>query len=190
MIPPQIGYERRKDPLKVRAALIDAATTMIAEQGLARLTVEAVAKAAGVTKGGLFHHFPTKQALIDGVLDEVIANADRTLDALMADDPEHHGRFTRALLRGVFDDHRANDSVSSRTLCLAMLADPALQQRWAAWIASRVVRHAATDDNQACAIVRLATDGIWLSSLHDVDSPPPISDDMRAALVAMTRAGP
>ena len=67
---------------------------------------------------------------------------------------------------------------------------PELQQRWANWIAGRVERHTATDGNVPCRIVRLATDGIWLSSLHDADAPPPVPNDVRAALIAMTRASP
>ena len=51
------GYERRKEPEKVRAALIAATASIIAEHGLGKLTVDGVARAAGVIKGGLFHHF-------------------------------------------------------------------------------------------------------------------------------------
>jgi AcrR family transcriptional regulator len=187
MLPPQSGYERRKDPQKVRAALIDATVAMIAEQGLARVTVDAVAKAAGVTKGGLFHHFPSKQALIDGVLDMMMDDADAKLDRLMAADPDPQGRFTRALLTGLLSEDIEDEGAPSRTLCLSMLADPSLQQRWAGWVAGRVERHAATDDNPRCAIVRLATDGLWLLSVFGDGAPPPISDAVRDELIAMTR---
>ncbi|MDB5696143.1 MAG: transcriptional regulatory protein TetR family [Sphingomonas bacterium] len=183
---PPSAYERRKDPQKVRAALIEATTTMIAAHGLAGVTVDAVAKAAGVTKGGLFHHFHSKQALIDGVHDLIVADAEARFAALIADDPEPHGCFTRALLNSVFNPHQIGDAAPARTLCLAMLADPALQRRWAAWTEQQVARHAATDDNVPCAIVRLAADGVWLSSLHDADTPPPVSQAVRDALCAMT----
>lgn len=183
---------RRKDPQKVRATLLERTAAIIAEQGLARVTVEAVAKAAGVTKGGLFHHFPNKQALIDGVVDTMIVDADAMVDQLMADDPEPHGRFTRALLMGVLGDPKAMRPAGAapRTLCLAMLADPVLQRRWAGWIEGRVARHAETDDNLPCAMVRLASDGIWLSALHDAERPTQIDDTVRDALIAMTRPGP
>lgn len=66
---------RRKDPVAVRSALIEAAAGVIAREGFARLTVDGVAKLAGVTKGGLFHHFPSKQALVDGVFSEMLSDA-------------------------------------------------------------------------------------------------------------------
>ncbi|WP_326524026.1 TetR/AcrR family transcriptional regulator [Sphingomonas sp.] len=189
MVPPK-GYERRKDPQKVRAALVAATATIIAEQGLGKLTVDAVARAAGVTKGGLFHHFPTKQDLVEGVLETMFAEAEATLADLMAADAEPHGRFTRAMLNGVFQNHRVCDTVSSRTLCLAMTADPLLQRRWADWFARQLAQYAETDENISCAIVRLATDGIWLSSLHAPNHAPPVAQDVRDALLAMTRPGP
>lgn len=180
------AYERVKNPAKVRADLIAAAARVICDLGLARLTVDAVARAAGVTKGGLFHHFPTKQDLIAGVLGEMLDIAGRTIGAQMATDPVSHGRFTRAYLHGVFTEHKMPGIVSSRTLCLAMLADPALQSSWSDWVEQQVRLHAATDDNMNCALVRLAADGTWLASLRNPEAPPPVSVAVREALVALT----
>ena len=185
MLPPS-GYERRKEPEKVRAALIQAAAQLIAEQGLTRLTVDAVARAAGVTKGGLFHHFPSKQDLVRGVQETMIAFANETMDAMMATDPEPHGRFTRAYLKGVFADQKLGGITSSRTLCLAMLADPDLQEGWAGWVESRIVRHAETDDNPGCALVRLAADGAWLNSLQHPTDPPPLPAEVHEMLIGLT----
>ncbi len=189
MSPPN-AYERKKDPEGVRAAIIDAAMAVLADKGMSRLTIDGVASAAGVTKGGLFHHFPTKDALIDGVLDSMTAHAAASVEAEMAADPEPHGRFTRAYLNGVFVQHCIRESVSSHALCLAMIADPILQDRWAAWVETQVRIHAATDDNVACRIVRLAADGIWLSTMRSKQGVADVSPDVRAALIAMTRASP
>jgi len=183
---PSAALERKKDPEGVRAALLDAAATLIADQGLARLTVDAVARSAGVTKGGLFHHFASKQDLIDGVLDLMTQAAEESMNARMADDPEPYGRFTRAYLSGVFAENRPTACTSSSAICVGMIADPALQQRWTNWVAEQVARHAATDDNDACAVVRLAADGIWLSSLRTSTGSVAISASLQAKLIALT----
>jgi AcrR family transcriptional regulator len=41
-----------------------------------------VAREAGVTKGGVLHHFPSKEALMNGLIGEVI-NAFKTRDELL-----------------------------------------------------------------------------------------------------------
>lgn len=176
---------RRKDPARIRAALLDAAVTVIVEQGLAKLTVDAVARAAGVTKGGLFHHFASKDELIHGVIAAQLQKGEEQIAALMADDPEPHGRFTRAYLNGVCgkDD---DDAATSRALCVAMLGDPGLSSQWTGWVAQQVAANAATDDNPRCAIVRLAADGIWLGSLGNPNQPTSICAEVHAGLLALT----
>ena len=55
----------KKESSEVRRQQIaDAALTVIARSGLARLTAAEIAKEVGISDGGLFRHFPDKQAII------------------------------------------------------------------------------------------------------------------------------
>jgi AcrR family transcriptional regulator len=54
-----------------RQELIEAATRLFAERGYEDTSIEAVLRAAGVSRGALYHHFPGKEALFEAVLDEV-----------------------------------------------------------------------------------------------------------------------
>ena len=64
------AHQRPKEPVRVRRALLDAAQQIAVAQGLQNVTVQAVAQAAGVTKGGLLHHFASKQRLLDALFAE------------------------------------------------------------------------------------------------------------------------
>jgi TetR/AcrR family transcriptional repressor of nem operon len=46
-----------------RTRLLDAALTLVRTQGFAATSVDALCRAAGVTKGALFHHFRSKEEL-------------------------------------------------------------------------------------------------------------------------------
>jgi TetR/AcrR family transcriptional regulator, transcriptional repressor for nem operon len=50
-------------PANARSRLIDAAHGIVRRQGYAATSVDDLCRAAGVTKGAFFHHFPTKEAL-------------------------------------------------------------------------------------------------------------------------------
>ncbi|MET9215014.1 MULTISPECIES: TetR/AcrR family transcriptional regulator [unclassified Nocardia] len=52
-----------------RAAIIDAATTLIAERGYQGTSLAAVADRVGLTQAGVLHYFPSKDALLSGVLE-------------------------------------------------------------------------------------------------------------------------
>jgi len=56
-----------------RERLLDAAETAVCEHGVHELTLEAVAAAAGVTKGGLIYHFKTKEDLLGALVDRMMA---------------------------------------------------------------------------------------------------------------------
>jgi AcrR family transcriptional regulator len=48
--------------------MLDAAEDVVLRDGLGRLTLDAVARQANLSKGGLMHHFPTKDALVDAMV--------------------------------------------------------------------------------------------------------------------------
>jgi len=50
-------------PPLARAKLLDAAITLVRQQGYAATSVEDVCRAAGVSKGAFFHHFADKDAM-------------------------------------------------------------------------------------------------------------------------------
>jgi AcrR family transcriptional regulator len=54
-----------------RDRVLDAYETLLIEHGPAAATLDAVAAAAGVSKGGLLYHFASKDALVAGLLDRL-----------------------------------------------------------------------------------------------------------------------
>jgi AcrR family transcriptional regulator len=60
-----------RPPAATRERILDALTLLLNEQGERSATLEAVASAAGVSKGGLLYHFSSKDALIDGLLERL-----------------------------------------------------------------------------------------------------------------------
>lgn len=56
-----------------RKALIETAKRLFAERGYEDTSVDAVLERAGVSRGALYHHFETKRALFEAVLDTVEA---------------------------------------------------------------------------------------------------------------------
>lgn len=54
-----------------RAQLIAIATRMFAERGYEDTSIEAVLRVAGVSRGSLYHHFASKEALFEAVAEDV-----------------------------------------------------------------------------------------------------------------------
>ncbi len=58
-----------------REKIIDAAERVVIESGTRRLTMEAVSRKSGVSRGGLLYHFPDKQAMLMAMLNRFIERA-------------------------------------------------------------------------------------------------------------------
>jgi AcrR family transcriptional regulator len=87
---PEIVKSRREMYTEAtRAALLDEATALFAERGYASTSLEDIASASQVTRGAVYHHFASKQALFEAVLSiqETEEIAAITAAASAADDP-------------------------------------------------------------------------------------------------------
>lgn len=71
-----------------REMLLDVAEEIVTTQGAAALTVDAVAKAAGITKGGVQYSFGTKDALIDAMLERWAKSYAEEFDRISGANPD------------------------------------------------------------------------------------------------------
>lgn len=71
--------------------ILEAAREAFASQGYARVTLEEVAAAAGVTRGAVYHRYASKAALFTGVLAQVMSavavEVEGIADGVPGDDP-------------------------------------------------------------------------------------------------------
>lgn len=80
------GFACTLEYMSAREKILDAYERVLVENGERAATLEAIAKAAGVSKGGLLYHFKDKRALASGLLQrlETLAEQDAVL---MSQDP-------------------------------------------------------------------------------------------------------
>jgi AcrR family transcriptional regulator len=91
------GRPLRADAARNRALILDAARTAFADGGL-DVGVEEIARRAGVGKGTLYRRFPTKEALVRAIFDDILIEFER-LAAAAGQDPDPGEAFA-AFLEG------------------------------------------------------------------------------------------
>src|SRR4051794_41827719 len=70
----------RADAARNRTRVLDAARTAFAEAGL-DVGVEEIARRAGVGKGTLYRRFPTKEALVRAIFEDILGDLERLAGA-------------------------------------------------------------------------------------------------------------
>jgi len=79
--------------------VLDAAEEVILREGIASFTLDAVAAEAGVSKGGLLHHYPSKDKLIATLVSRTIDQWSRDTQEAIDAEPPAPGRVARALMQ-------------------------------------------------------------------------------------------
>ncbi len=151
----------------MRRALLDCAAQIAAEQGAQAITIQAVAERAGVTKGGLLHHFDSKQALLAAVFSDLLEQMDREIDRPWPVIPWRAGASRGPMCGPAFPTACLASAASGEALSVAIVSEPALRSLWSAWLDDRMARHAETDGDPELIAVRLAADGVWLADMME-----------------------
>lgn len=89
-----------RDKERTRAAILAAATSLFNEHG-STTSIAEIAKEAGISKSGLLHHFGSKDALIEAIVTNAIAEFDSVIRENIDPNDVAPGRLLRAYIRAL-----------------------------------------------------------------------------------------
>ncbi|GAB3602158.1 TetR/AcrR family transcriptional regulator [Microbacterium aureliae] len=175
-------------PPLARERVLDAFEAILIDDGERAATMDAIARAAGVSKGGLLYHFGAKDALETALIERLGALVDADLAAIAAADEGPVAYFLRSSAMAGDALDRALVAVSrlaqgGRAPAVAALRD--MRERWSAAIRPHVSSDAAHD------LVMLVSDGLYYNSTLDAEGVPgvvPTGRDMDALIGMVRRA--
>ncbi len=170
-----------------RTRVLDAAEHIVQARGVPALTLDAAAREAGVSKGGLLYHFASKEALLEGLMGRLSDFVATEFAAAFAATPPGLGRTARALLSWQFDSVCATDDRLGRACAVFLVAfnhDPALLDPIRAVFAGirTQLRQDGLPSGHGAAILA-ACDGLFMAYLFRMYTPDPTEmRDLRRAL--------
>ncbi len=156
--------------------ILDAAERIVLRDGVAHLTLDAVAVETQMSKGGLLYHFPSKEDLIRGMIRRLHEQYDAEVARLESEDPNPVGRRIRAMLNTSFPKESCDIKVRMDRIAAGLIAavatNPSLLEgmKEATAKMEQALLNDGIDPIQAL-IVHLANDGIWMASLFGIPHP-------------------
>ncbi|SFL59536.1 transcriptional regulator, TetR family [Gracilibacillus orientalis] len=151
-----------------KVEILHAASKVVGEQGIFNLTLEATAKEAGISKGGLLYHYPSKEALVQGMVEHLASDYRKKIANNAEEDPVDKGKWVRAYVDVTFNQAYQNKDMHYGLLAAKAVSSNSLdpiRELYTEW--QNEIEHDGIDPIKA-TIIRLATDGIWLSELFDI----------------------
>ena len=160
--------KRKNNPELLRHTILVCTKNLMLDVGIGNLSMQKVADMAGTSKGGLFHHFKSKDELITSVVELFIAQINTAILADMDAHPTEMGAFTKAYVRVMFDNQEIGLKSDWAGLIRAMTTNVQMYELWTNWLTQKIKTHASTDSNPRLSAIRCAVDGAWLNGIpHD-----------------------
>lgn len=161
--------------------ILEAAERVVTEVGPARLTLELVAQAAGVSKGGLLYHFPSKELLLNALAHRYVQSMRKCIEAAKIDlQPTDVACDIKACIVGML-----GTDVRSKAMGAALLAAAANDLGLLEVIRAHIARHheeilGPSANFARAAIVTLAIDGLKMRESLRISS---FTEEQRAQIV-------
>ena len=111
-----------------RARILDAATRVFASKGYHGTLVDEIASEADTSKGGVYFHFPNKQAIFLALLDYLAETLRERIEAAVASQAEPIGRADAAL-RVVLETFAGHRRLTRLVMVEALGAGPEFNTR-------------------------------------------------------------
>lgn len=144
-----------------RDIVLDAAESIVRTQGIAALTIDAVARGAGITKGGVQSSFGTKDQLIEAMYNRWGAQFDADVNARAGVNPDP----ITAIGAHIEVTYAADDAQGDRaaSMMAALLNAPEHLQGSRDWYAERMAGlDFSTAEGRAARLAFLATEGTFM----------------------------
>ena len=151
----------------VRSRLLRAAEELAHENGAGNISLDAVAARAGVSKGGLLYHFPSKAKLLEALVERYIAQFEVALAARIGNEQTKEGNVGAAVLE-MFVEERSYGRPPPSGVLAALAENPDLIEpvrKQHVDLLERI-RMSAGDKTDA-TIAYLALQGIRSNNLFD-----------------------
>ncbi len=152
-----MGRQRSIDRDKV----LDAAEEIVARQGAAGLTIDSVAKAMGISKGGVQYCFGNKNALIDAMFERWGKAYDTVFENIAGDSPS-----PVTTVQAHMQATRNSDQVSSAkaaALMAMLIQTPEHLESSREWYRSRIAGlDLTTAEGKKARLAFLATEGAFM----------------------------
>ncbi|CAA6606468.1 Transcriptional regulator [Rhodospirillaceae bacterium LM-1] len=154
-----------------RSKILEAAMNLVRDQGVGKLTLDGAAKMAGVSKGGVLYHFPSKNALVRAMVARVIEQWETLHASHLEHEPLGPNRWMRAAVHAFFDTDSpcCKDPLGSALLAgLAHdpdLIDP-LRAKYREWMEQSMKE---SPNPPLMGVIGLMGDGLVLHQLIGLD---------------------
>ncbi|HEY7225596.1 MAG TPA: TetR/AcrR family transcriptional regulator [Micromonosporaceae bacterium] len=163
-----------REPTDRRRSILDSAAALFARKGVAATTVREIADEVGILSGSLYHHFESKEAMVDEIISSFFDDLRTRYKEVLTSDVDARTRLHDMVVASIEVGHAhryateiyQNDvNYLSQLERFAYLGNNAreVQANWLTIIRAGIAEGVFRDDIDPRIAYRLMRDALWLS---------------------------
>lgn len=164
----------QREPQDRRQVILNRAAALFARKGVAATTVRDIAKEAGILSGSLYHHFESKEAMVDEVISSYLEDLRTRYKAVLAGDADPRTRLHDMIVASleVVEAHpHATEIYQNESNYLSQFerfaylknSGKEVQSSWLEVINAGIAQGVFRGDLDPKILYRLMRDAVWLS---------------------------
>ena len=154
------NYKKKKEPVENRKLNLDSAIELANTFELSQISFDALSKKCGLSKGGIIHHFPTKEAIFDTLFKENFEEYQNWVHEEMKS--ENLANPAVALLRVTLK--KCNDDSYRKLMKViykCLVNNEQYCKLWNQWFSERIIKNLDENQETKTLLGTLVAIGIW-----------------------------
>lgn len=154
------NYKKKKDPIENRKLILEAASELANTLELSQISFDALSKKCGLSKGGIIHHFPTKESIFDTLFKENFEEYQNWVQEELQS--EKLANPAIALLRVTL--RKCNDESYRKLMKViykCLVNNDQYCQLWNKWFSDFIIKDLDEDSEIKTLLGSLVAIGIW-----------------------------
>ncbi len=154
-----------------KSKIIETAKNIVLNEGLGNLTTDNLILKSGLSKGGFFYHFKTKQDLIKALSESLIEEMAAAIAELVKKDPVKKGATLRAWIQYTLSADYDEMIAYSRSLIEVLFSsehDTSLYKEFSKSHIKQILSEGISKDT--AMTVMFILDGYWYNEVFDVQA--------------------
>lgn len=154
------NYKKKKDPIENRKLILEAAIELANTLELSQISFDAISKKCGLSKGGIIHHFPTKESIFDTLFKENFEEYQNWVQEELQS--EKLANPAIALLRVTL--RKCNDESYRKLMKViykCLVNNDQYCQLWNKWFSDFIIKDLDEDSEIKTLLGSLVAIGIW-----------------------------
>lgn len=155
-------YKRKKEPEINKQLIIDAAADISFESDWSQVTFQAIANRTGFSKGGIIHHFKSKEELLDELVNQSLIDLTQWIATNQSENPEMDTilSYFNSIITQQNDQKYGK---TMRVILQAIVINPKYREQWKNWYAQHIVSLDKNELDTKSLIILLLAEGFWYS---------------------------